>query len=350
VSWRAPHAGSRSRPLSALLALGLAGVACGSASTGVPGGAGPSPSPSSSGSGAYFPAGSSWTTTVTTAAVDAQSAEIIAWLDRRGWGSGRFQIDFSLDVLHADAATPLRPFEPTGDFFAPDCDRVAVPVPDGGNVEGEQGYACEQDGDCHLLVVDDSRRQLFEMWRADIRGAQFRGGCLAVWNLNRVYGPSGRGLQCTSADAAGYPISALLFTADEVAAGSIAHAIRFILPNSSIRRGEIVAPATHGTSATSGPRSAPPYGARLRLRRDYPLQSLPNEAARVVARALQGYGMFLADGGQVPLTAQSDRHTRTKWDGLLGSRDLAAIRPADFEVLQMQTPLPLSDVCVREPF
>jgi serine/threonine-protein kinase len=301
------------------------------------------------GNGTYFPAGAIWSTVVTDATVDPQSAEIIAWLDQRGWGIGRFQIDFSLDVLHADAATALQEFVATDDFFQPDCDRLPVPVPAGGNVEGEDGYACLGDGDCHLIVVDDSRRRLFEMWRADIRGTQFRGGCLAVCDLARVYDAKGRGLQCTSADAAGYPIAPLLFTADEVAAGSIAHAIRFILPNSSIRRGEIVPPATHGTSATSGPLSAPPYGARLRLRRDYPLASLPNEAARVVARALQRYGMFLADGGRVPLTAQSDRHTRAKWEGLLGSRDLAAIRPGDFEVLRMQDPMPLSDSCVREP-
>jgi hypothetical protein len=334
----------------AVLASALASAVCGSSSNTPGGGSAASPTPTpAAASGAYFPAGAIWTTDVADSAVDPQSAEIVAWLDQRGWGIGRFQIDFSLDVLHADAATPLQAFVATDDFFEPDCDHVPVPVPAGGNVEGEDGYACLGDGDCHLIVVDDSRHKLFEMWRADIRGAQFRGGCLAVWDLGRVYDAKGRGLQCTSADAAGYPIAPLLFTADEVAAGSIAHAVRFILPNSSIRRGEIVPPATHGTSATSGPRSAPPYGARLRLRRDYPLASLPNEASRVVARALQKHGMFLADGGRVPLTAQSDRHTRAKWDGLLGSRDLAAIRPGDFEVLRMQDPMPLSDSCAREP-
>lgn len=297
----------------------------------------------------YFPAGAVWTTDVTKAPVDPQSQEIVGWLDKRGWGIGRFQIDFTIDVLRADANTPMREFTPTSDFFKPDCDHVPVPVPPGGNLEDEQGYACTGDGDCHLIVVQESSHRLFEMWRADIR-TEFRGGCLAAWDLSRVYGPKGRGLQCTSADAAGYPIAPLLFTADEVAAGSIAHAIRFILPNSSIRRGEIVPPATHGTSAAKGPHSAPPYGAHLRLRADFPLQDLPNDGARVVARALQRYGMFLADGGRVPLTAQSDRHTHAKWDGLLGPRDLASIRPGDFEVLQMAAPIPLSEDCVREPF
>src|SRR5262249_53688698 len=183
----------------------------------------------------------------------------------------------------------------------------------------------------------------------DIRDGRFRGGCLAVWDTARVYPPSGRGEQCTSADAAGYPIAPLLFTADEVAAGSIDHAIRFILPNARIRKGEYVHPATPGTRATTGPADAPPYGARLRLRADFSMDRLPNAAARVVAKALQKYGMLLADGGNIALTAQSDRFTRTKWSGLLGSQDLAAIRPSDFEMVDGGERIPLTLDCVRNP-
>jgi len=165
--------------------------------------------------------------------------------------------------------------------------------------------------------------------------------------MTRVYPPTGRGEQCTSADAAGYPIAPLLFDADEVAAGRIDHAIRFILPNARIRGGEYVHPATHGTPATSGPPDAPPYGTRLRLRGDYPLASLPNDGARTVARAMQRHGMLLADGGQVALTARSDRSTRAKWAGLLGPLDLAAVRPRDFEMIAAGERIPLTNDCVR---
>jgi len=271
---------------------------------------------------------------------------VIQWLDGAGWGLGRMQIDFSIEVLDAPAGTPARSFQPTEDHFRPDCDLDPVPVPAGGALEGEQGYECRSDGDCHLIVVDRARARLFEMWRAEIRGSDFRGGCLAVWDLARVYPPSGRGEQCTSADAAGYPIAPLLFTADEVASGTIDHAIRFILPNARIRRGEYVHPATHGTPAASGPAQAPPYGARLRLRADYPVGTLSAGAA-VVARALQTYGMLLADGGQVTLTAQSDRFTQAKWAGRLGPRDLDALRPRDFEMVAAGARIPLTLDCVR---
>jgi hypothetical protein len=138
---------------------------------------------------------------------------------------------------------------------------------------------------------------------------------------------------CTSADAAGFPIAPLLFTADEVKAGHIDHAIRFVLPNDRIRAQIYVHPSTHSTNPTSGGADTPPYGAHLRLRANYPLASLPNDGARVVARALQKYGMFLADGGDIALTARSDRSTKAKWSGLLGPRDLSALKVADFEMV-----------------
>jgi serine/threonine-protein kinase len=297
----------------------------------------------------YFPRGSVWYQDVSTAPLDPQSSQVIAWLQNAGgWGLGRMQIDFSIEVLAASATTPLRPFIPTSDHYSPDCDFDPVPVPPGGALEGEAGYECVSDGDCHLIVAQRSQNRLYEMWRANIVGGSFYGGCLAVWDMSRVYGPAGRGENCTSADAAGYPIAPLLFTADEVARGEIPHAIRFILPNSRIRNGVYVHPATHSTGAASAPSPAPPYGARFRLRADYPLGTLPNEAARVIARALQRYGMFLADGGNVALTAQSDRFTTAKWSGLLGSRDLQAIQVSDFEMIDGGRRVAYTGDCVRD--
>jgi len=299
--------------------------------------------------GGYFPAGAEWTRDVSSDALDPESSAVITYLDEVGWGTGEMRIDFSIEVLQAGLETPLVAFTPTDDHFLPDCDLDPVPVPPGGALEGESGYECLGDGDCHLIVQDGPRQRLYEMWRANFVGDSFLGGCLAVWDLTRVYPPSGRGEQCTSADAAGYPIAPLLFSADEVAAGRIGHAIRFILPNARIRRGEYVHPATHGTRATTGPPEAPPYGARLRLRADYPLETLPNEGARVVARAMQRYGMLLADGGRITLTAQSDRFTSAKWSGLLSAGDLVQIRPRDFEMVAAGRRIPLTNDCVRNP-
>ena len=110
-----------------------------------------------------------------------------------------------------------------------------------------------------------------------------------------------------------------------------------------------VRPATHGTNTTGGP-DLPPYGVHFRLSADYPLESLPNEAARVVARALQRYGMYHADGGSVALTAQSDRHTTHTWaETGLEPRDLEDIQVTDFEVIDHGPTFPVTYDCTRTP-
>jgi serine/threonine-protein kinase len=297
----------------------------------------------------YFPKESVWYSDISGATLDAQSGDVINWLTAEGgWGNDDiFQIDFSIKILNLNTTITKKDFEETGDSFNPDCDHLSVPVPANGSIEGNPGYECLDDGDCHLIVADWEKKLLYEMWRANIIGNTFYGGCMAVWDMTKNYPPSGRGDQCTSADAAGYPISPLLFNADEVASGEIKHALRFILPNARIRNGVYVHPATHSTNATSGGGNAPPYGTRLRLKATFDMNRLPNNAARVVARALQKYGMFLADGGSIPLTAESDQYTTAKWAGLLGSRDLNGIKVTDFEMIEAGSRIPYTGDCQR---
>jgi serine/threonine-protein kinase len=265
---------------------------------------------------AYFPSGSIWTQDISHAPLDPQSSAMIAWLaDAGGWGNNnKMQIDFSLRALQADASTPYVRFKGPGPNSADSDQPSTFPLPVGGGVEGQTGYQCPSDGDCHLLVADRGHGKLYEAYQANYAENVVTAGFVAVWDLNRVYPPSGRGDQCTSADAAGFPIAPLLFNADEIAAGSINHAIRFILPNQRIRAHVFVHPATHAGSPR-GPVSAPAIGARFRLKASYDVSQLMPEA-QVVARAMQKYGMFLADGGDIALTAQSDADTKAKYADL----------------------------------
>jgi cellulose synthase/poly-beta-1,6-N-acetylglucosamine synthase-like glycosyltransferase len=299
----------------------------------------------------YFPSGAIWTQDISHAPLDPQSSTMITWLaGAGGWGHGRMQVDFAIRVLQADASTPHVPFHKGQQFYSPDSDLVAtIPLPAGGGLEGQSGYNCPvNEQDCHLIVVDRGQGKLYEAWQAIYTDNILSATALAVWDLNRVYPPSGRGDQCTSADAAGFPIAPLLFNADELASGSINHAIRFILPNPRMRAHFFVHPATHA-GAPHGPDTAPPYGAHFRLKASYNLSHL-KPAARIVARAMQKYGMFLADGGNVALTAQSDADTKTKYaDVDFGSRDLQSLQVTDFEVVDGGTPIQLTDNCVRNP-
>ncbi len=285
--------------------------------------------------GQLFPPDAPWNTPVADAPLDDESDAIIAYLQNNHDTGTRFQTDFSIRVLHATDETPHREFTPTDEFYGNECDPAPPPVPEDGALEGESGYACESDGDCHLIVVDHDECRLYEMWRADIRGDEFNGGCQAIWEIDRTYGPEGRGDYCTSADAAGLPIAPLLATADEVFSGEVRHALRFILPNAHIRDDVFVRPGTHSTNAASGPADAPPYAARLRLRADTDLSGL-STGAQVIAQALQIYGMILADGGNLTFTMLSDEDTERSWDEAeLTPQDLKSLSWSDFEVVEL---------------
>jgi serine/threonine-protein kinase len=302
----------------------------------------------------YFPDSEWMNQDITKAALDPESAQIINGLKASGgWGTGIMAIDFSITVLTGDSSTPFMSFNPTSDFYTPDCDMAQVPVPSGGSIEGENGYACTGDGDCHLLVVYPPTTRIYEMWRCNIVTANgkttFNGGCLAIWNTTKPIPANGRGQSCTSADAGGFPMTALLFSADEVVGdGLVDHAIRFILPNDRIRRLTFVHPSTHSTSSSGGSGS-PPYGARLRLKADFNMTRLPNKYAQVVAKAMQTYGIVLSDGGNIALTAASDKYSTNKWAGHLASHDLQAILVTDFDVVDGGTRYSEGD-CVRSPY
>ena len=154
----------------------------------------------------------------------------------------------------------------------------------------------------------------------------------------------------------------LLFNADEifaamqVANGDLGHAIRFILPNA--RMGTVsgqrayVRPASHA-GAPSGPENSVPYGSRLRLRADFPV-NLYSPGAQVVLRTMQRYGIVLADGGNVALTAESDLFTTHRWSDVgINSRTFdqqvpgTPVRIEDFQVLDTGPRIIETYDCVR---
>jgi hypothetical protein len=268
-----------------------------------------------------------------------------------GFGVGRMQIDFSIEVMRADGTAPTRPIAEHAvynDYYAPDCEPIGtpMPLPPGGRIEGSTNYACDnENNDCHLIVVQGNT--LYEAYSANVgpdvaSATQVDALCLATWKLDAVYPATLRGEHCTSADAAGFPIAPLLFNADEIRAAlahpnpvdqHLAHAIRFILPNDrmaslpdgpdsgTLRDRVYVRPATHA-GGPDGPTGAIPYGSRLRLRADFDMTGY-SPAARVILRTMQKYGIVLADGGNIALTAQADAFTTAKWadpDIQIGSR------------------------------
>jgi hypothetical protein len=160
------------------------------------------------------------------------------------------------------------------------------PIPTSAPIEGGPNST----GDRHVLVVDRDNCVLYEMGNAfpspDGSWDAFSGAVFPL-RSNAL-----RPADFTSADAAGLPMLPGLARFDEVAAGEIAHALRFTAQRT---QGAYVWPARHQASSITDP-NVPPMGTRVRLKAIYDISGF-SPANRVILQALKTYGMFLADNG-----------------------------------------------------
>ena len=165
--------------------------------------------------------------------------------------------------------------------YASESDKGPYPIPKRPRIEAGSDH--------HMLIVDRDHCTLYEMWNVRHTSTGWRAGSGAIWDMeSNTLRPDG----WTSADAAGLPILPGLVRYPEVAAGVIDHALRFTAPRT---RDAHIYPARHDAgSGTSS--SLPPMGLRVRLKASFDVSQLSPQA-RVIAVALQHYGMILADNG-----------------------------------------------------
>jgi hypothetical protein len=171
--------------------------------------------------------------------------------------------------------------------YASESDKGPYPIPPNVPIEGGRSSS----GDRHVIVVDRTKCKLYELYAAYPQngGKSWHAGSGAIWSLRSNHL---RPKTWTSADAAGLPILPGLARYDEVNRGAINHALRFTV---SRTRNTFVYPARHQASSDSDP-SLPPMGLRLRLRKGFPVSHYPRQS-RIVLKALQRYGMIVADNG-----------------------------------------------------
>jgi hypothetical protein len=236
-----------------------------------------------------FPADNVWNTNISQLPVDPHSAEWMASMD--------------------SATTNLHPdFGPSGDPSTPYGIPYTVVSPSQPLVNVTFQYASESDpgpypfsattpieggsqstGDRHALMVNPSTCTLYELYDAQYSPSGSTAGSGAIWNLNsNALRPSG----WTSADAAGLPILPGLVRYDEVESGAITHAIRMTAESTDT---SFIWPARHEAGSSSNP-DLPPMGARFRLKASYNISGYSPQA-QVVLRAMQQYGLILADNG-----------------------------------------------------
>jgi hypothetical protein len=264
----------------------------------------PDPPPSLPVNAPSLPNQAAWNQDISKAPVAPGSAATIAYIDARGgnhlhpdFGSPRA---YGFPYAVVDAGQRKLPIRYTA--YGDESDHGPFPIPLSAPVEGGK----RSDGDRHVLAVDRSTCTLFELYRAfpKRRGApHWNADSGARWDLRST---ALRPDSWTSADAAGLPIFPGLVRYDEVAAGSLDHAIRVTFEST---RDAWIHPASHCAGDTADPR-APAMGTRLRLRAGYGLGGFSG-AARTIALALKRYGMIVADNGSNWFfSGSSDR----RWD------------------------------------
>ena len=236
-----------------------------------------------------FPADNIWNTDISGLPVNAHSAQWMA------------SMDSSTTDLHPDfgpSGDPSNPYGmphtvvPAGHPFvnvsfqyASESDPGPYPFGADTPIEGGQNAT----GDRHAIMIDPATCTLYELYDAQYSAGGSTAGSGAIWNLRSdALRPAG----WTSADAAGLPIMPGLVRYDEVQSGQITHAIRM---TAAMTDTSYLWPACDEAGTSSNP-NLPPMGARFRLKASFDISGYSPQA-QVVLRAMQHYGLILADNG-----------------------------------------------------
>jgi hypothetical protein len=272
-----------------------------------------------------FPTNNAWNQNISTAPVDPNSNALIGFIGgtigiHPDFGSGQYD-GSSIGIPYTVVGTQQGPVNVTFNAYGDESDPGPMPVPANAAIEG-----FPNPGDQHVLVLDRDNCWLYELYGASVNSnGSWNAASAAVWDLENY---NQRPFTWTSADAAGLPIFPGLARYDEVANGSIKHALRFTLQHS---RAAFVLPATHW-AANSTNANAAPMGMRLRLKSSFNTSTF-SVANQVILEALKQYGMIMADNGSsMFLSGAPD----ARWDNS-DLHGLGQVKASDFEVVKMDS-------------
>ncbi len=236
--------------------------------------------------------------------------------------NGNFGIPYT---VVDSATTPGVPVPIT--LFPSDSDITLNPIPANLAVEGNPGQ-CPTDGNGrHAILVDRNGCVVYELFQAAQCNSGWTAASSAIWDLTttqqRPYG-------LTSADSAGLSVFSGLVRYDEIVAGAINHAIRFTAQNTknNANNGFFTAPATH--AAGNSPSTDNIMGMRIRLHANFDISGF-SPTNQIILKAMQQYGMILADNG-TDLSFQGTPDAR--WDDN-DLRALMTVPSSAFDVVQM---------------
>jgi hypothetical protein len=280
-----------------------------------------------------FAADNPWNTDISTAAVDPNSAKLIASIGltiglHPDFGAGLYS-GARIGIPYVVVAGSQAPVAVHFTAYPAESDPGPYPVPADAPIEGQQAFGAAFGGDRHVLVVDRDHNCLYELYNAMPQSdGSWNADSGALFHLDG--GPVRPTAQAgwTSADAAGLPIFPGLARYDEAASGSVDHALRFTVQRS---RHAYVPPANHFASSSTDP-NLPPMGMRVRLKSSYAIPSSFSPEVQALLRAMKQYGLIVADNGSnwYVSGAPDDR-----WNNAALVAELGQVKGSDFEVVRM---------------
>lgn len=233
-----------------------------------------------------FPSNNPWNQRVDSLPVHPNSAKYVATVG----GTVHLHPDFGSNAQYGipwiavNGSTPFVPITVTSGWGQED--PGPMPIPPNAKVE----YPAPPGGDAHVLVVDTTNHQLYELYQGIKTSNGWSATTSAIFALDsNNYRPDG----WTSCDAAGLPIFPGLVRLDECQAGEIKHAIRFTVQKSS--KGWIF-PGRHHAGSTTDTTNVMPMGLRMRLKASFD-DSKYTGYAKVISTAMKKYGIIMADNG-----------------------------------------------------
>jgi hypothetical protein len=182
-------------------------------------------------------------------------------------------------------------------------------------------------GDHHVLVVEKGACRLWESYFSYNLSGRWYSMAIAAWDLNSL---ALRPKDWNSADAAGLPITPLLAKASEASAGEIKHALRVTLGGDKLTR-EFLWPARFAAGGSNP--GAIPFGALLRLKKDFVIPDGWSPQSKALATAAKRYGLYVADIG-VDFYVQGE--PSAAWDMQTIHDQMSNIKMSDMEFVDLK--------------
>ncbi len=198
------------------------------------------------------------------------------------------------------------------------------------NVPTAAGMVQSMGTDGEITIYDPSLDEEWEFWVAAQTNGQWSacwGGTIQHVSTDPGIFPSGLG-----ATASGLPLLGFLIRIDELQAGVIRHTLN--IETVRTQSGVFSWPANRTDGNTAGA-DILMEGQRVRLDPTFDVTTLPNPAERIIAKAMQDYGMILTDtSGAVTMQAEDPRPYMAAHNTTTNPYDAIFAGAASYAVLQ----------------